>query len=214
MMKLHWSPRSPFVRKVMITAHERSLLDRLNCVRSVALRTEPNPTLMADNPLNKIPTLVLEDGAVIQDSRVICEYLDSLASGPGLFPTGNARWDALRRAALADGLLDLLLAWRGEWDRPAPLHSQLHMDAYALKTEATLDRMEAETPPEGRFDIGDVALVCALAYLDFRFDQVDWRSGRPALSQWYAAQEMRPSVRATAVVNDEAAPVAAPAGAH
>ena len=78
-MKLHWSPRSPFVRKVMIVAHERGLLGRLQCVRTVAAMTTPHAALMRDNPLSKIPTLVLDDGMALYDSPVICEYLDALA---------------------------------------------------------------------------------------------------------------------------------------
>ena len=85
-MKLHWSPRSPFVRKVMIVAHEVGLVDRLTLVRTVAATTKPHPELMRDNPLSKIPTLVLDDGTVLYDSPVICEYLDRLHAGPKLFP--------------------------------------------------------------------------------------------------------------------------------
>ncbi len=85
-MKLHWSPRSPFVRKVMIVAHERGVADRITCVRTVAETTKPHAELMKDNPLSKIPTLVLDDGMVLYDSAVICEYLDSLDGAPKLFP--------------------------------------------------------------------------------------------------------------------------------
>ena len=85
-MKLHWSPRSPFVRKVMIAAHELGLADRLDCVRTVVATTKPHALLMEENPLSKIPTLVLDDGTVIYDSPVICEYLDRLHDGPKLIP--------------------------------------------------------------------------------------------------------------------------------
>ena len=85
-MTLHWSPRSPYVRKVMITAHELGLADRLQTVRTVVGGTEPHRALMTQNPLGKIPTLVLEDGTVIFDSPVICAYLDTLHDGPKLFP--------------------------------------------------------------------------------------------------------------------------------
>src|SRR6476620_2299768 len=112
-MKLHWSPRSPFVRKVMVFAHETALVDRLNCVRTVVAMKAPNAALLPDNPLSKIPTLVLDDGTALYDSGVICEYLDTLHAGPFLFPAqGPARWTALRRQALGDGLLDFLLLWR------------------------------------------------------------------------------------------------------
>ena len=84
-MKLHWSPKSPYVRKVMICAHELGLVDRLELVRSVAAMLKPNARLMQDNPLSKIPTLVLDDGFALFDSVVICEYLNDLAGGP-LFP--------------------------------------------------------------------------------------------------------------------------------
>ena len=85
-MKLHWSPRSPFVRKVMVVVHELGLTDRVTCVRTVAAATKPHAELMQDNPLSKIPTLVLDDGTVIYDSPVICDYLDSLSGAPKLHP--------------------------------------------------------------------------------------------------------------------------------
>src|ERR1700757_4833991 len=87
LMKLHWSPRSPFVRKVMIVAHERGVVDRITCVRTVAATAKPHAELMKDNPLSKIPTLVLDDGTILYDSPVICEYLNGLDGVPLLFPT-------------------------------------------------------------------------------------------------------------------------------
>ena len=81
-LTLHWSPRSPFVRKVMLFAHETGLASRLTLVRSVVAMTTPNQALMRDNPLSKIPTLVLSDGSVLYDSAVICDYLDTLHAGP------------------------------------------------------------------------------------------------------------------------------------
>src|ERR1700728_4349955 len=99
-MKLHWSPRSPFVRKVMVVVHELGLADRITCVRTVAASTKPHAELMQDNPLSKIPTLVFDDGTVIYDSPVICEYFDSIGDEetPKLFPSApKARLTALRR---------------------------------------------------------------------------------------------------------------------
>ena len=120
-MKLHWSPRSPFVRKVMIVAHERGLVDRLDCVRTVAAMTKPHAELMKDNPLSKIPTLVLDDGTALYNSAVICEYLDALDGQPQLFPLErSARMLALRRHALGDGFLDLLVLARNERLRAEP----------------------------------------------------------------------------------------------
>jgi hypothetical protein len=114
MMKLHWSPRSPYVRKVMVAAHELGLADRLQTVRTVVGGTTPHAELMRENPLGKIPTLVLEDGTILYDSPVICEYLDTLHNGPKLFPAWPERLTALRRLALGDGMLDIALAWLGE----------------------------------------------------------------------------------------------------
>src|SRR5262245_65057903 len=112
-MKLHWSPRSPFVRKIMIVAHEVGVADKLDCVRTVAATTKPHTELMLDNPLSKIPTLVLDDGTVLYDSPVICEYLDGLAGGGKMFPADpKSRLVALRRQALGDGALDFLLLLR------------------------------------------------------------------------------------------------------
>ena len=119
-MKLHWSPRSPFVRKVMVAAHELGLVDRLSLVRTVVAMKTTNKALQADNPLSKLPTLVLDDGTPLYDSVVICEYLDTLHDGPKLFPSDpKAKWTALRRHALGDGLLELLILWRNERERRA-----------------------------------------------------------------------------------------------
>ena len=95
-MKLYWSSRSPFVRKVMVCAHECGLAARIECVRTLVMMTRPNPDLLPVNPLGKIPTLVLDDGSALYDSTVICEYLDSLHGGSRLFPeSGPARWTAM-----------------------------------------------------------------------------------------------------------------------
>ena len=134
-MKLHWSPRSPFVRKVMIVAHERELIDRVDCVRTVAAMTTPHAELMRDNPLSKIPTLVLDDGTALYDSPVICEYLDALDDKPQLFPLDRKpRMLALRRQALGDGFLDLLVLARNERLRQQP--SQVHLTSTAVRTAA------------------------------------------------------------------------------
>ena len=202
-MKLHWSPRSPFVRKVMIVAHELGLTDRLTCVRTVAATTRPHAELMQDNPLSKIPTLVLDDGTVLYDSRVICEYLDGLAGGGKIFPADpKARMTALRRQALGDGCLDFLLLLRNERERAHP--SQVHLSAYTTKQQSVLKALEREagelaaTP----FNIGHVAIGIALAYLDFRFADEDWRTPHPRIAEWHKQFSARPSVRATEPVDD------------
>jgi glutathione S-transferase len=201
-MKLHWSPRSPFVRKVMIVVHERGLLDRIHCVRTVAAMTKPHAELMQDNPLSKIPTLVLDDGRVLYDSPVICEYLDGLGA-PKLFPAEpKARFEALRRQALGDGFLDMLVTLRNERERAHP--SELHMASTAVRKAAVLQSLEHEADALGTapFGIGHIAIGCALSYLDFRFADEDWRKDHPRIARWHATFAARPSVHATEPVDD------------
>jgi len=197
-MKLHWSPRSPFVRKVMIVAHETGLAERLTLVRTVVAMTTVNRDLLRDNPLSKLPTLVLDDGTPLYDSAVICEYLDALHGYPKLFPIEPAeKWTALRRHALGDGLLELLILWRNERERSLP--ADLYLNAYRAKVDATLDRLEtdAEALSATPFGIGHVAIGCGLSYADFRFSDLDWRRDRPRITAWHAAFSARPSVRVT-----------------
>ncbi|MGI4778350.1 MAG: glutathione S-transferase family protein [Janthinobacterium lividum] len=200
-MKLHWSPKSPFVRKVMVCAHELGLTEKLTLVRSVAAMQKPNSQIMADNPLSKIPTLVLDDGRVLYDSVVICEYLDDLAGG-SLFPrVGKARWQALQWHALGNGLLDALILWRNEREREVPL--QVLLDAFALKMEAALKVLEkdADALRAALLDIGGVAIGCALGYADYRFDTLQWRDRAPQLAAWFQTLGERPSFVATRAVD-------------
>jgi glutathione S-transferase len=202
-MKLHWSPRSPFVRKVMIVAHELGLADRLDCVRTVVATTRPHALLMQENPLSKIPTLVLDDGTVIYDSPVICEYLDQLHEGPKLIPAAlPERMTALRRQSLGDGFLDFLLLWRNERERPAEHQSQAHLASYAEKRKAILLALDKEDLGSTPLSIGHIAIGCALCYLDFRFAAEDWRGGHPRIAAWHATFAARQSVRATDPVDD------------
>jgi glutathione S-transferase len=204
-MKLHWSPRSPFVRKVMVAAHDVGVADRIECVRTVAAMMKPHPDLMIDNPLSKIPTLVLDNGAVLYDSSVICEYLDHLHDGPKLFPLPfEERMTALRRQALGDGLLDALVLWRGELSRPVEQQSQPYLKSFSVRNEATLAALEHETPAleSSAYSIGHVAIGCALSYLDFRFADRQWRQDHPRLARWHATFAARPSVRVTEPVDD------------
>jgi glutathione S-transferase len=203
-LKLHWSPRSPFVRKVMVAAHELGLADRIDRVRTVVRMTRPNTDLLPDNPLSKIPTLVLADGTVLIDSVVICEYLDALAGGGKLFPpSGQERWTALARHALGNGLLDILILWRNERDKPEARRLPELLDSFAVKTGAALDRLERDAPALAaeRFGISHIAFGCCLSYLDFRFPDLDWRDGGPALAAWHEGFCARPSAQATETVD-------------
>lgn len=203
-MRLYWSSRSPFVRKAMIAAHETGVASRIETIRVEVAASKLNADVMAYNPLNKIPTLVLENGDVLFDSRVICEYFDSLNAGPKLFPSDrDERWVALRRDALASGIMENGVARIGENARPAELQSQSHLFAYRAKIEAALDYLEADTPAltRDRFNIGHLSIGAALGYLDFRYADEDWRSGRAGLAEWHAAFAERPSVKQTAHAN-------------
>lgn len=203
-MLLHWSPRSPYVRKVMIAAHEMGLADQLHCVRTVVGGTTAHLDLMKENPLGKIPTLVLADGTILFDSPVVCEYLDTLHKGPKLFPTGPDRFAALRRLALGDGMSDMVLALLGERSRPAERQSQPHMDLWRSKLDACIPALEREADAlsASAFGIGHIAIGVALAHIDFRVTEMDWRAGNPKLTAWHAAFNARPSVLANPLVDD------------
>ena len=180
-MKLLWSSRSPFVRKVMVAAHEVGLADRIATERVVVAANKPNADVMALNPLNKIPTLVLDDGTVLYNSRVICEYLDTLSDGPKLFPSDKAaRWSALRRQALGDGLMEVIVLGSASRTAPKRRKARAIWPPFRLKIASALDRVEAEGPgPASPPDIGHIAIGCALGHLDFRF-AADDLAGRPS----------------------------------
>ncbi|MBO1113268.1 glutathione S-transferase family protein [Bordetella petrii] len=195
-MKLHWSPRSPFVRKVMIVLYEAGIEDRVTLVRTPVAMDKPNLDLLPDNPLIKLPTLVLDDGSALYDSRVICAYLDGLADA-GLLPAEpRARLVAERRQALGDGLLDVLLLYRQERAKPSARQTQAWLDAFELKTRAALAALEQEAPAldAAPFDLGLIAIGCALSYLDYRFADLPWRDGHAALAAWHRRFSSRPSV--------------------
>ncbi len=202
MMKLHWSPRSPYVRKVMIAAHELGLADRIQTVRTVVAMDKPVPELMVENPLSKIPTLVTEDGTILYDSAVILEYFDSLVGGGKLIPaSGPARFTELRRHALANGFLDVLIYWRMERAREAPSPSLLQ--TYATKLDAILPAVDAEIEAIAREPVGIAQITFAVAgdYMDFRFADLGWRERAPRFSAWQSAFRERPSMIATPVVD-------------
>lgn len=204
-MKLHWSPRSPFVRKVMIVLHETGLVNEVELSRNVVAVQMPTPAaVLADNPLGKIPALVTEDGQQLFDSRVICEYLD-LRTGSGLFPAEPlTRVAHLGLQALADGMTDILLIWRTELSRETGPW-QAVVDGWRVKVQATMSRLEAEAGEiaELPFGIGHIALIAALGQLDFRWPDCGWRDHFPQLAALEGEWAKRPSVAATAVKDDQ-----------
>src|SRR3546814_7147007 len=121
-MRMRYSPMSPFVRKARVTAHEVGVADRIELVPTDVWN--PKTGLDSDNPLEKIPTLILDDGRVLFDSPFICAYLDHEFGGGSLFPPpGPARWAAFRIQALGDGIADAAVLWMDDTCRPAEQQS-------------------------------------------------------------------------------------------
>lgn len=206
-MKLYHSSSSPFVRKVMVCAHELSLASRIELIPSAAHPVNRDAGLVAANPLGKVPAFVTEDGTVLYDSRVICEYLDHLAGGALFPPAGTMRWRALRDQALGDGLLDAAVLARYEAAvRPEPYRWPAWTDGQLAKIESGLTVIEDDADRYGeRIDIGTITIGCALGYLDFRFAELGWRNVHPRTAAWFARFGERPSMQASAP------PAAAPA---
>jgi len=204
-MILHWSPRSPYVRKVMIAIGEMGLQDTVRTVRTVAGGTTPHRELMKINPVGKIPTLELPDGTAIYDSPVIIEYLDTLHDGPKLYPAAwPERLTALRRHALGQGMLDTTLPLLGEGFRPPERQSEPHKELWRAKLIACVQALETEADAlaASRFTVGHLAIGVALGYLDFRFAPLSWRDGHPRLAAWHETFNARPSVQANMPVDD------------
>jgi glutathione S-transferase len=198
-MKLYYSPPSPFARKVIVAAHELGLIDRITLEKVAVTPVTQNDLVAASNPLAKVPTLVLDDGQALFDSRVIVDYLDSL-TGRALAPReGPARWRVLTELAQADGLLDAALLARYEtMMRPEPLRWDEWTAGQLGKVRRALDSFEASERRAGDdLGIADIGVACGLGYLDFRFPDEAWRAGRPRLAAFYAAISQRPSWRAS-----------------
>jgi glutathione S-transferase len=183
MLVLRSSPSSPFGRKVKIVVSELGLTDRIEVV--TADTSDPSDPLPRQNPLGKIPTLVLEDGSTLFDSRVVVEYLDHLCGGGRLVPAGEARFAQLRLQALADGICDAaVLRVYEERFRPPEGRNAGWLARQEGKIARSLEVLEAAPPtfPE-RPRIGEIALACALGYLDLRFEGT-WRAQHPKLVAW------------------------------
>ncbi|MCC6982828.1 MAG: glutathione S-transferase N-terminal domain-containing protein [Bauldia sp.] len=190
-MKLFFNQTSPYARKVRVAAHELGIFDTLELVEA-----DPwgdSPKFFTAAPLGKVPALVAEDGTLIVESGTICQYLDSLVPGR---PLGSYQLPVLARAALAHGVVDAAFATVIERRRPREFQWTEWKARQRRAIERTLPRVAP--PPAGRFDLGDLTLAVALAYLDFRLPEISWRSNQPGLGTWLDAVSTRPSMTLTA----------------
>ena len=201
MMKLYSASASPFARKVMVAAHELGLAGRIAVENVTTSPVAQNAALAAVNPLARLPTLLLEDGSALYDSRVILDYLDSLTGGGILIPkAGPERFAALRRQALAEGLLDTLVSLRYETAlRPEAVRWPELVAAQFDRMGRALAAAESEAASLSveKLGIAEIGFACLFGYLDLRFGDYDWRSRAPSLARWYQAVAERPSLMAT-----------------
>lgn len=194
-MKLYGNAASPFARKCRVIAHELGL--KLEEIRTLPMQ---DPEFRKVNPLGKIPALLLDDGSVLIDSPVICEYLNHMGGGK-FFPVdtiwkaASGRWKALGLAALGDGIADAAVAWiiLGR-ENPVPDAARKRQMETVLAGLDALERVKFADPPT----IGEITVACAIGYLEFRMPDLDWKSSRPNLSAWYARISGLPSMKATA----------------
>ena len=198
-MKLYHSPTTPFGRKVMVLILETGIASRVDVISASGTPLATGSMPLDRNPLGKIPALQLDDGSTIYDSRVICRYLDDL-TGAGLYPAKPKLWQTLTLEATADGILDaaILMAYELRL-RPEDKRFPDWLEAQWAKIARALDAAEAGWIDHlsGPLDMAQIALACALTYLDFRHAARDWRQTRPLLAKWEAAFAARPSMQAT-----------------
>jgi glutathione S-transferase len=195
-MKLYSHPVSPFARKARIIAHELDIK-----LEVIDVQARNDETLRRINPLKQIPILLLDDGSSLFDSPVICEYLNHTGGGkffPGMniFRHTSGRWKALGLAALGDGVADAAVTLRYELTEPEERRNSDRMARCKATIHAGIDALErvnfAKDPT-----IGEIAVACALGYIDFRLSDLDWKSSHPKLSAWYARFCEYPSMKAT-----------------
>ncbi|KQY77098.1 MULTISPECIES: glutathione S-transferase family protein [unclassified Brevundimonas] len=195
-MKLYITGPSPFARKCRIVAREKGLIDR---IEEVAVDPYANaPELLASNPIVQVPTLIAEDGLPINDSPVICEYLDALGSGPRLMPADGPERLAVRRMETqANAALEMGVKLLLELRRPESERSPSWIARWTENMGRALDALEAARPDAARLDMGVITAGVAVAWIGFRHPGFDWRAGRPRLVALHEAIEARPSFAET-----------------
>lgn len=197
-MKLFYTSASPYARKVMVVALELGLDGQIE--RVPADFNTPGEEFLLANPLGKVPVLVRDDGRVLVDSPVICEYVDSLHDGVSLIPPkGDARWDALHLQAMADGTLDAAILYYNERNRPDGARSDAFAERQRRKMARGFDWFEANLGLlDGPLHIGQIALACSIGWIGLRIGREAWAEDRPGLAAWFDQFSQRPSMQATA----------------
>ncbi len=199
-MRLYHSATSPYARKVVVLLIETGQQADVTLVPASGTPLDPGTLPLARNPLGKLPCLERDDGPALYDSRVICRFLDHRGGGR-FYPAPPRLWDTLTLEATADGMLDAAILMRYETHvRPEPSRSDAWNEAQWSKIARALDSVEARWMPHltGPLDMAQIAVGCALGYLDFRHGARVWRDGHPALTAWHAAFAARASMAATA----------------
>jgi glutathione S-transferase len=198
-MRLFCSPTSPYARKCLVLLHESGLLDRVTLMAASGTPVDPGSMPLAQNPLGKIPALDRDDGPALYDSRVICRYLDRL-SGKGLYPAEPRLWDTLTVEATGDGMVDaaILIVYENRV-RPEEKRYEAWVEGQWAKIDRALDVLESRWLHHlaGPLDMGQIAVGCALGYLDLRHQARNWRHGRAGLAAWYDGFAARASMQAT-----------------
>lgn len=197
-MQLYFAPASPFVRKVMVALHETGQADEVGLVTAIGTPTDSANMPLSENPLGKIPTLVRDEGPALFDSRVICRFLDARADA-GLYPEARI-WEVLTLEALADGIMEaaVLMVYESRC-RPEEKVHDFWVEGQWAKISRALDVLESRwiSHLAGTLDMAQIAVGCALGYLDFRHADRMWREGRDALATWEVSFAARDSVLAT-----------------
>ncbi|MBL4768529.1 MAG: glutathione S-transferase [Rhodobacteraceae bacterium] len=198
-MKLYHAGASPFARKVVVVLHETGQLGDVEIIDTSLSPFAPQEDYLAKNPLSKLPALERPDGPSLYDSRVICAYLDDRGNG-GLYPDGNTRWDTLVLEATADGIMDagVLMVYEARF-RPEDKQWPEWVDAQWSKVSGAIKALNDRWISQltGPIGIGQIAVACALGYIDLRHGDRNWREGNDALAAWYGEFETRDSMVAT-----------------
>lgn len=195
-IRLFHSPASPYVRKVMVAAAERGV--DIEKLPSAAWPVKRDPNIVRHNSSGKVPCALLENDVPVFDSRVISAYVDSVGtSGETLYPQDERRFLVLTLEALGDSILDACLSARYEVAlRPEDKRWDDWYRGQMEKVESGLDDLDGrwfEAISNG-FHAGSIAAACTLGYLDFRFADLDWRTPRPRLAEWFRTVSQRPSL--------------------